>query len=168
MWASGSIGWGGAGSPEWTARQVAERQGRSGAELADELDAVTKATIDLVAAFDDAAWAGPAPAGVTGTLADGVLSLWSDGWIHADDIRAALGRATVGGPGVIAAAHHVGDMLVYQGWGTATLVEGDTLVRAIPAAGQAVTAAPVAFVLAGTGRQDPATIGLGPDVNIYR
>src|SRR5271167_2944595 len=60
----------GLGSPEVTAREVAERKGRSPAELAAELAGVTKITSELGAAFDDAAWAAPSPGGYDGTLGD--------------------------------------------------------------------------------------------------
>src|SRR5271154_4112565 len=62
----------GLGSPEVTAREVAERKGRSAAELAQELAAVRKLTADLAAVFDDAAWELPAPGDYGGTLGQGV------------------------------------------------------------------------------------------------
>src|SRR5262245_10457640 len=65
----------GLGTPEVTARQVAERRGRTGPELADELDAARAGAEGLLAVFDDAAWSGPSPAG-GGTLGDGVEALW--------------------------------------------------------------------------------------------
>ena len=72
--------------------EVRERAGRSPAELADECVAVRKAAADMVPLFDDAAWAAPSPGSYEGSLGDGVEALWSDARIHADDIRAALGR----------------------------------------------------------------------------
>src|SRR5580693_8654208 len=51
----------GLGSPEATAREVAERKGRSPAELVEELGAVTKLAADIAAAFDDASWEAPGP-----------------------------------------------------------------------------------------------------------
>src|ERR1700676_1586453 len=42
----------GLGTPEVTAREVAERKGRSPAELADELAQDRKQTADLLAVFD--------------------------------------------------------------------------------------------------------------------
>src|SRR4051812_42552716 len=44
----------GLGSPEVTAREVAERAGRTAAELADELAGATKGAGDLLAVFDEA------------------------------------------------------------------------------------------------------------------
>src|SRR5580704_781113 len=57
----------GLGSPEVTAREVAERKGRSPAEVVEELGTVTKLASDLAAAFDDASWDTPAPGGYEGT-----------------------------------------------------------------------------------------------------
>ena len=82
----------GLGTPEVTARQVAERHGRSPGEIADELGATIKATADLLGAFDDAAWAMPSPGGFDMTLGEGVEALWHDAWLHGEDIRSALGR----------------------------------------------------------------------------
>src|SRR5260370_3108163 len=110
-----------AGSPEWTGRQVREREGRSGAELSDEIAGAAKTSADLLAAFDDAPWNGPAPPRVTRTLGDGVLALWYDTFLHADDIRDALGRGAVDGPGRRAAVHHVADVLTTQQWGPPVL-----------------------------------------------
>src|SRR5438552_3072908 len=62
----------GLGSPEVTAREVEERRGRSGAELADELAGATKSAADLLKVFDDAAWNGAAPGGYEGGDGDGV------------------------------------------------------------------------------------------------
>src|SRR5258708_10942878 len=50
----------GAGGPGWTQRQVTERKGRSAGELADEIDAGAQLAGDLLAAFAQAALAGPA------------------------------------------------------------------------------------------------------------
>src|SRR5258708_7679168 len=77
----------GLGTPEVTQRQVEERRGNTPDEIADELAEAAKLGADIMSAFDDAAWAGPAPAGVPGTLGEGVEGLWFDAWVHADDIR---------------------------------------------------------------------------------
>jgi uncharacterized protein (TIGR03083 family) len=104
----------GLGTPEVTQRQVEERRGRSGAELGDELATATTGARDLLAIFDDAAWNGPSPAGGS-TLGAGVEALWFDAYLHADDIRAAVGRPTQSGPGVRASISHLGDVLTDQG-----------------------------------------------------
>jgi uncharacterized protein (TIGR03083 family) len=158
----------GLGSPEATAREVAEREGRSPADLAQELGDVTKQAADLLAVFDDAAWNATAPGGYTGTLGEGVEALWYDTWAHADDIRAALGRPPERGPGLRAGLHHVAENLEVQGWGPATLALDGVEEIPIGAGGTKVRGDPYAFVLAATGRGDPAAFGLDETVNIYR
>jgi uncharacterized protein (TIGR03083 family) len=181
----------GLGSPEATAREVAERSGRAPGELADECAEASKQAKDLMALFDDAAWEGPAPGGYDGTLAQGVEALWFDTWAHADDIRAALGRSSVRGAGLRAGIHHVAHVLSQQGWGPAMLeLDGieEVAVEAPAAAGGSATGAgttdgevatgtsaarrvtgdPLQFILAATGRADPSALGLDEAVNIYR
>ena len=135
----------GLGTPEVTEREVVERRGRTGDELADELAGVRKQTGDLLALFDDTAWIGPAPGGYDGTLADGVEALWYDTFLHADDIRSALGRPTVEGPGLKAAISHVAFELQKRDWNAA-----------------------MQFVRVATGRAEPGSLQLDPSVNIYR
>ncbi|HSO96313.1 MAG TPA: maleylpyruvate isomerase family mycothiol-dependent enzyme [Acidimicrobiia bacterium] len=158
----------GLGSPEATAREVAEREGQSPAELAEELAAVTKQAADLLAVFDDAAWTATAPGGYTGTLGEGVEALWYDTWAHQDDILAALDQPPVLGPGLRAGLHHVAENLAVQGWGPGTLALDGVEEIPVGAGGTRVTGDPYAFVLAATGRGDPATFGLDETVNIYR
>jgi uncharacterized protein (TIGR03083 family) len=159
----------GLGTAEVTARQVDERRGRSPAELADELAQSAKAGADIVASFDDAAWEGPAPGGVAGTLGFGIEALWYDAFLHADDIRAALGRESVLGDGLLVSLSHLGQILSDQGWGPATLSFtgiGEFPVRG--GGGRTVSGDPLAFVLAATGRSDPGALGLDESVNVYR
>ena len=111
----------GLGSPEVTAREVAERRGKSPAELVQELTDVTKLAGEIAGAFDDAAWEQPAPGGFDGTLGQGVEALWYDTYLHGDDIRVALGTPSVRGPGLRASVHHVAADLGKAGWGPATL-----------------------------------------------
>jgi len=106
----------GLGSPEVTAREVAERAGCSPTELADECAEVRKAVAGMLPLFDDAAWAGDAPGSYEGTLGDGVEALWYDTWLHADDIRAALGRPTETGTGIAGGVSHVAFELRKRGW----------------------------------------------------
>jgi len=169
----------GLGSPEATAREVAERFGRSPAELADELASARKQVGDLVVLFDDDAWSGPAPGGYGGTLAQGVEALFYDTWAHGDDIRAALGMPSeTAAPGLRAAAHHLALVLSKQGWGPAVVAldgieEVEIEAPADGAAGGAgngrrITGDPMAFVLVASGRADPAVLGLDETVNVYR
>ena len=157
----------GLGTPEVTAPEVAERKGRSPAQLAEELAHARKQAIDMLALFDDAAFEAPAPGGYDGTLGQGVEALCYDGWAHGDDIRAALGRPSVTGPGLRAGIHHVAAVLDHRGWGPATLSLDGMEDVPIGAGGRRITVAPLAFILAATGRADPAPLGLDDTVNIY-
>jgi uncharacterized protein (TIGR03083 family) len=159
----------GLGTPEVTQRQVDERKGRTGAELADELDAVNDGSKLLLAAFDDDAWTAPAPAGLATTVGDGVESLWYDAYVHADDIRAALGQAPVPSDAVRASVSHIATILTDQGWAPTTLeLDGLEVFEVSGGGGRTITGDPYEFVLVGTGRRDPATFGLDETVNIYR
>jgi uncharacterized protein (TIGR03083 family) len=157
----------GLGSPEVTAREVAERQGRTPAELTQELVAVTKLASDIAAAFDDASWDTPAPGGYDGTLGQGVEALWYDTYLHADDIRRALGQPPRRGPGLRASVHHVATELGKVGWGPATLAfDGIEEVQVGPG-GAIHSGDALEFVLVATGRADPETLGADGPANIY-
>jgi len=138
----------GLGSPEATQREVDERAGRSPAELADECAEVAKATAAVFPLFDDEAWAAPAPGGYDGTLGDGIEALWGDFWIHADDIRHAVGLESVVDAGLPGAVSHVRFELHKRGW------EGEP---------PSVADEQIRWVLSATGRA-PLEEGL---VNIY-
>jgi uncharacterized protein (TIGR03083 family) len=157
----------GLGSPEVTAREVAERKGRTPAELTQELESVTKLAADLAAVFDDDSWEAPGPGGYDGTLGQGVEALWFDTYLHADDIRAALGRDPVGGAGLRASVHHVALQLDKQGWGPATLAFDGIEEVAVGAGGTTHTGDALEFVLVATGRADPDALGRGAPVNLY-
>lgn len=120
----------GLGSPEVTAREVAERQGKSAKEIADELAEVAKGAAALAAVFDDDSWNGAAPGGYEGTLGRGVEALWYDFWLHADDIRASLGRPSEPEPGLISGVSHVGFELEKRGWTGAPPKDLDTILVA--------------------------------------
>jgi uncharacterized protein (TIGR03083 family) len=106
----------GLGTPEVTQREVEERKGKSPAELAAECAEGRDAAAALLPAFDDATWDGPAPGGYDGSLGEAVEALWYDAYVHADDIRAAIGTDTVSGPGLGAATSHVLNHLEKLGW----------------------------------------------------
>jgi len=139
----------GLGTEEVTAREVAERAGRSAAELADECAEVRKAAAGLLPIFDDDAWMAAAPGGFEGTLGDGVEALWFDTWMHADDIRAAIGEPSVQGPALAGGLSHVSFELRKRG--QADEVVGD----------------PFTWLLVATGRADPSVIGDGAPFDIY-
>jgi uncharacterized protein (TIGR03083 family) len=155
-------------APDATDRQVAERRGRSPREVADELHQVTKVVSDLGAGFDDAAWMGPAPAGIPGTLGEGIEAIWYDTYVHAEDIRSALGRQPERGPGLRVSVSHLADLLGRQGWGPAVLaLDGLDEMTVSGGGGQRVTGDPLTFVLVATGRRAAKDIGLDDSVNVY-
>jgi uncharacterized protein (TIGR03083 family) len=158
----------GQGTPAVTKRQVEDRKGRTGAQLADELDSVMVSMPALLEAFGEDAWDAPL-AGYDGTLGHGVEALLYDGAVHADDIDDALelGHHPTHAE-LVAAVSHVASHLEIAAWGPATLaLDGVPEVR-IGGGGQRITGNPGAFVLAATGRGNPADFGLDDTVNIYR
>jgi uncharacterized protein (TIGR03083 family) len=121
----------------------------------------------LLAALDDAAWEGPSPVPEL-TLGHGVLTLWYDTYVHADDIRAAVGRPSARGAGLGASVAYLAEELERRGWGPATIAVDGVPPRPIGAGGPTITGDALEFVLVATGRADPASLGLDEHVNIYR
>lgn len=157
----------GIGTPEATQRDVDERRDRTPGEIADELDAAATSVADMLSLFDDTAWDGPAPGGLPYSLGVGVEALWFGAHLHADDIRAAIGRPSERGPGLEASVSHVAHFLGQKGWGQATLALDGMPEYDVNGRGRRITVDPLAFVLAATGRADPAPLGLDADVNIF-
>ena len=160
----------GLGTAEVTARQVDERRGRTAGELADELRTSTKAAAELVDAFDEDAFNAEGPQGGGQTLGAGLEALWFDTYLHADDIRTALGRSITATEGLAPSVSHISDVLTSEHAEPATIrltglddfhVSSGDLRRLIEGD-------PKQFILVSTGRADPATMGLGPEINIYR
>jgi uncharacterized protein (TIGR03083 family) len=141
----------GLGTPEVTEREVAERRSMSLKELADECAEVRKATEALLPSFPPESWSQPAPGGYEGTLADAVEALWYDAFLHADDIRDAVGRPSELGPGLPPAISHVASQLEQHGC-TPEVPPGDQ--------------SGMNFVLVATGRA-PESAYPEPLVNIY-
>jgi uncharacterized protein (TIGR03083 family) len=133
------------GTEELNEDSIRERHEQTGPELAEELNAIRAQAAALFDAVDATGWLSPAPGGHPGTLADGVETLWHDAYIHADDIRSALGMPPIQGPGLKAALSHIASELGSRQW-----------VHALP------------FVMAATGRGDPTSFTLDDSVNIYR
>jgi uncharacterized protein (TIGR03083 family) len=158
----------GLGTPEVTEREVAERAGRSPAQLADECAEVREASKGLLGVFDDDAWAATAPGGYEGSLGDGVEALWYDTFLHADDIRDAIGRPTEITDGLRASLSHLAFELTKRGWGPATLAFDGLPRFDISGGGADITGDAFEFVLAATGRIDPAKLGYDETVNVYR
>lgn len=151
------------------------------AVAAERLRTVVETLKAMAAAFDDdAVWDGPS--GVPDlTMGDGVLTLWYDTYVHADDIRSAVGRESVAGAGQRAALAYLERELTRRGWGPARITFtgvdeafGSLSIGEIGAGSDSGDGAtihevePLAFVLAATGRIDAGTLGLDDGVNIYR
>jgi uncharacterized protein (TIGR03083 family) len=155
--------------PSHVEREVGLRKGRTPDQLADELHEAGKVVADLLAAFDDDAWNGPPPVAIPGTLGQGVEAIWHDAYVHAEDIRQAIGRpADRDDPGLRVAVSHVADTLDQQGWRPATIALDGMPEFPVSGGGDRITGDPYEFVMAGTGRADPAPLGLDETVNIYR
>ena len=159
----------GIGSPEATEREVATRRGRTPSDLVDELTECAKLGGDITGSLDDAAWAGPAPGGLPGTLGFGVEGLWYDTFVHGDDIRAALGRPSVRDDDALrACVSHLAQLLTDKEWAPATLrFDGLGEFPVSDGGGRVIDGDPLEFVLVATGRADPATLGLDGSVNVY-
>ena len=139
----------GLGTEAVTAREVADRAGRSAEALADECAEVRKAAAGLLPIFDDDAWMALAPGGYEGSLGDGVEALWFDTWMHADDIRSAVGAESQQGPTLAGAISHVSFELRKRD-------QSDEIVGD-----------PFTWILVATGRAEPSVIGAGAPLNIY-
>ena len=157
----------GLGTPKVTEREAKERAGRSAAELADELAEGRAGAAALTDQLDDEAWNAPVGTDFDGTLGDGVLALWFDGYLHADDIRAALGTPSVQGDGLRGSLYWVAADLGRRRWGPATLALDGVDAIEIGGGGEKITGDPVQFLLVATGRADPSPYGLDESVNIF-
>ena len=136
------------------------------AGAAARLRTATASLRALLDVIDDDAWAGPI--GVPDlTLGDGVLTLWYDTYVHADDVRDATGRASERGDGLDASVAYLAAELTKKGWGPATLTLDEVGRHDVSGGGREITGDPLQFVLVATGRADAATMGLEPDVSIY-
>jgi uncharacterized protein (TIGR03083 family) len=156
-------------APDAPQREADERKGRAPGVVADELRDAIKVTKDIAAVFDDAAWAGPPPVDLPGTLGEAVEGLWYDAYVHIDDINSALGRLSLRGPGLRASVSHLADLLTHREFEPATLaLEGLEEFPVNGGGGSRVTGDPLTFVLAATGRADPSQLGLDDTVNVYR
>lgn len=135
--------------------------------LAARLHGAMDSMARLATALDDAAWSAPSP--VPGlTLGQGVHALLHDAYVHGDDIRAALGRPADTGPGLLASLDFVLGALRRDDAAAAD----PAIARLLEVSAEQFmreTGLPAHdFVLAATGRCDPARLGLTYRVNIYR
>ncbi len=149
------------------ARQAHERAGRTGPELADELANVAPTLVDLLQSLPGDSWEGPAPSDPNFTLGFAVEAIWYDAFVHGDDIRAALSRESTRGDGLCCAVHHVVGYLEHHGWKPTTLAVHEMDRIDIAGGGAELRCDPLDFVLAATGRVDPALIGLDSAINVY-
>jgi len=146
--------------------EAASVRHESPAGAAARLRAATATLRALVDAIDDDVWNGPS--GVPDlTLGEGVLTLWYDTYVHADDIRAAIGRTSERGPGLDATIAYLGGQLTAKHWGPATLALDEVSRHDVSGGGPKITGDALQFALVATGRADASTIGLDGDVSIY-
>jgi len=146
--------------------EAASVRGDAPARVAARLRAAVDAVRPLLAALDDDMWNGPS--GVPGlTFGRGVLTLWYDAFVHADDIRAALGRPSAAGPGLAASVEYLAGELTTRDWGPATLALDGMPRYDVGDGGREVSGDPMQFVLVATGRAAPETVGLEAGISIY-
>jgi uncharacterized protein (TIGR03083 family) len=160
----------GLGTPEVTERQVDERRGRSPGDLAEELRTGANAAAELAEGFDDDAFNTEGPQGNGQTLGYGLEALWFDTYLHGDDILAALGGSTTSTSGFAPSVSHISDTLSQEGAEPATirLTGLDEFLVSGGNSSRLIMGDPMQFILVATGRADPATMGLDPEINIYR
>lgn len=160
----------GLGTSEVTARQVDERRGQTAGDLADELRASAKTAAELAEAFDDDAFNTEGPQGNGQTLGYGLEALWFDTYLHGDDILAAVGRSTTSTTGLMPSVSHIAQELSGQGAVPATIrLRGlDEFLVSGGDNSRLIEGDPMQFILVSTGRADPSTMGLDPEINIYR
>jgi uncharacterized protein (TIGR03083 family) len=151
----------------WYDRQVAERRGCPPEALLEEMESVITATDVLMSAIDEDVWNGPAVPGIEGTLGAGIQSLWCGGYIHNEDILAALGRPPKKGSGLQAAVYFIAEVLSERGWGPATLGLDGFGDLSIGGGGRRIETDPLTFTLVASGRADPTILGMDQSVNIY-
>lgn len=125
------------------------------------------ATIAVIAeSVDDDGWNTPIP-GLGITLGEGVLTLWYDTYVHADDIRAAVGRSSERGPGLEASVAYLAREIEKNDWPSTTLALDGVGRYDVNGGGASITGDALQFVLVATGRADAATMGLDPSISIY-
>lgn len=157
----------GQGTPAVTERQAKERSGHSAQELADELTGAIPALSTILGSLPEDAWDGPSITDPSYSLGFAVEAIWFDAYLHGEDIRAAIGAPPLRGPGLRCAIHHVAGYLQHRGWGKATLALDGIEPVDVAGGGKDITGDPLEFVLAATGRRNPASLGLDPTINVY-
>jgi uncharacterized protein (TIGR03083 family) len=147
--------------------QAAALRGESPTALAARLHSAMDSVARLATAFDDAAWSAPSPApGLT--LGQGVHALLNDAYVHGDDVRAALGLPFEAGPGLHASLDFVLGALLRDDAVAAEPAVARLLGVSVSHFPRQTGMAVHEFLLAATGRGDPAGLGLPYSVNIFR
>lgn len=147
--------------------QAAALRGEAPAALAGRLRTATDSVAQLAAAFDDAAWSAPSP--VPGlTLGQGVHALLHDAYVHGDDVRAALGLPFDAGPGLRASLDFALGALLRDDAAAADPAVGRLLGFPSEHFERHTGMTEHDFLLAATGRSDPARLRLPDCVNIFR
>jgi uncharacterized protein (TIGR03083 family) len=147
--------------------QAAALRGESPTALAARLHTAMDSIARLATAFDDAAWSAPSP--VPGlTLGQGVHALLSDAYVHGDDVRAALGLPFEAGPGLGASLDFVLGALLRDDAAAAEPAVARLLEVSVEQFPRQTGMAVHEFLLAATGRGDPARLRLPDSVNIFR
>jgi uncharacterized protein (TIGR03083 family) len=153
-------------------QQAAALRGREPAELARLLRRAAGAIVDLLSGLEEASWhhRGPVP-GLT--IEQSAIRLWHDLYIHTDDVRTALGLPSDRGPGLGASLDDVIRRLRDDGFGPARVVLTTDEPQEIRFGDcgpdtPVTTTDPLHFLMVSTGRADPAELGFGPEINIYR
>lgn len=133
------------------------------ARLRTAMDSLTR----LMPVFDDALWSAPSP--VPGiTIGQGMHSLLLDAYVHGDDIRAALGLALDTGPGLRASLDFVLGALLRDVTAAAEPAIAQLLATPADRFSEETGIAAHDFVLAATGRCEPARLPLPDTINIFR
>jgi uncharacterized protein (TIGR03083 family) len=156
----------GQGTAPVNERQAKERAGRTGAELADELSIAAPRLSSLLESLPPESWDGPSFGDPRYTLGFAVEAIWFDTYLHADDIRAAIGAPSLRSAGLRCAVHHVAGYLEQRGQSLTLDLDGIERID-VGGGGQVVHGDPLTFVLAATGRGDPAVLGLDETINVY-
>jgi hypothetical protein len=147
--------------------QAAALRGESPTALAARLREAMDSLAGLATVFDDAVWSAPSP--VPGlTIGQGVHALLNDAYVHADDVRAALGMPFDAGPGLQASLDFVLGALQRDDVAAADPAVARLLGVSSEGFEQETGMTAHDFLLAATGRCDPARLGLSGSVNIYR
>jgi uncharacterized protein (TIGR03083 family) len=148
-------------------RQAREREGLSTEALAGELHRTRDGIATVLAAVDDGTWEAPAPGDFSGSLGDGVEALVYDLFLHADDIRAAVGRSSVMDRATLhVCLSHVAFELRQRGCNVGLALDEMPSIGT-DSEGTIVRGDPLEFVLAISGRGDLSSFGIdiGPPVS---